>query len=154
MNDREFDALVEINQKVQDTYGPKIHMFPRTYVKGKIIILDESMQGIQVINSNDSAQEIEKKLLNNVHSYIVQEKLGKTLEDYLFERNEPFTQNCVYKIGIQLLDQIQMIHESGFTFNDLKLDNILVGDCEEMPDWKYSLHKIKIIDFGLAKKYL
>lgn len=33
-------------------------------------------------------------------SFLIQERLGKTLEDYLFEKNEPFTQSCVYKIGI------------------------------------------------------
>ena len=46
-----------------------------------------------------------------------------------------------------------MIHDAGYTFNDLKLDNVLVGDAKELPDYQHSLHKIRIIDFGLAKRW-
>jgi hypothetical protein len=35
---------------------------------------------------------------------MVQEKLGFTLEKYLFKRNEPFSPSCALKIGIQLVD--------------------------------------------------
>jgi hypothetical protein len=35
---------------------------------------------------------------------MVQEKLGFTLEKYLFKRNEPFSPSCAFKIGIQLVD--------------------------------------------------
>ena len=47
-----------------------------------------------------------------------------------------------------------MIHETGYTFNDIKLDNILVGYPTSLSDHKEFLHKIKIIDFGLAIKYI
>jgi len=83
----------------------------------------------------------------------VQEKLGSTLEDHLFDRDEPFSEKTVFQVGIQLLDQIKMIHEAGYTYNDLKLDNVLVGDALDLPDQKDSLHKLRIIDFGLSKKY-
>ena len=85
---------------------------------------------------------------------MVQEKLGFTLEKYLFKRNEPFSPSCAFKIGIQLVDQMRIIHDAGYTYNDLKLDNILVGDCKEMPNYKQTLHKIRMIDFGLAKRYI
>jgi serine/threonine protein kinase len=49
---------------------------------------------------------------------------------------------------------MKIIHEAGFTYNDLKLDNILVGDCKEIPNYKKTLHNIRIIDFGLSKKYI
>jgi len=47
-----------------------------------------------------------------------------------------------------------MIHEAGYTYNDLKLDNVLIGEAKELPNHMDSLHKIKVIDFGLAKKYI
>jgi serine/threonine protein kinase len=53
-----------------------------------------------------------------------------------------------------LLDDLKTIHDAGYTFNDLKLDNIVVGDAPELSNAKDSLHKIRIIDFGLAKKYI
>jgi serine/threonine protein kinase len=67
---------------------------------------------------------------------MVQEKLGFTLEKYLFKRNDHFSPSCAFKIGIQLVDQMRIIHDAGYTYNDLKLDNILVGDCKEMPNYK------------------
>ena len=53
-----------------------------------------------------------------------------------------------------MIDQIQMIHEAGFSYNDIKLDNILVGYPKEVKNHKDFLHNIKLVDFGLAKKYL
>jgi len=47
-----------------------------------------------------------------------------------------------------------MIHETGYIYNDLKLDNILIGDDNDLPNSKHSLYKIRLIDFGLAKKYI
>ena len=38
---------------------------------------------------------------------------------------------------------------SGFIYNDLKTDNIMIG----MSDLKGKCSDIKLIDFGLAKKY-
>lgn len=37
----------------------------------------------------------------------------------------------------------------GLVYNDLKLDNILVGDKDDQ-----NLHQIRMIDFGLATPYL
>lgn len=47
-----------------------------------------------------------------------------------------------------------MIHEAGYIYNDLKLDNILVGECRDYPNYKRTQHRIRIIDFGLAKTYI
>jgi len=47
-----------------------------------------------------------------------------------------------------------MIHEAGYIFNDLKLDNVLVGDDQSLPQAQSSLFKIRLIDFGLAKKFM
>jgi len=99
-------------------------------------------------------QSGEEQLEGHMWSYIVQEKLGDTLENYLFKKDEPFSEKTTLQVGIQLLDSLKMIHEAGFTFNDLKLDNVLIGDAQELPEQMDSLHKIRIIDFGLAKKYV
>ena len=42
---------------------------------------------------------------------------------------------------------LQKIHEAGYTYNDLKLDNIMVGDS--LND-DFSLWKIRLIDYGFA----
>ena len=61
-----------------------------------------------------------------------------------------FSNKTILLIGIKLLDIIRKIHMAGYTYNDLKLDNILVGDCENSPG---SLNEIRVIDFGFADKY-
>lgn len=40
------------------------------------------------------------------------------------------------------------MHEAGFLMLDLKPNNIVVGD-----NWLNSLHKIRLIDFGISKPY-
>lgn len=47
-----------------------------------------------------------------------------------------------------------MIHDTGYIYNDLKLDNILIGDDHQLPNAKHSLYKVRLIDFGLAKSYI
>ena len=60
-----------------------------------------------------------------------------------------FTANTVGQIGIQLLKLLEDLHSIGYVHNDLKPDNILVGKHGERGD----LSHIKLIDFGMAKKY-
>jgi casein kinase 1/casein kinase 1 epsilon len=76
------------------------------------------------------------------------------MESYLFERNEPFTEKTVLQIGIQILDSLRVIHDAGYIYKDLKLDNVMIGDDQSLPNSKESLYKCRLIDFGLAKKYL
>ena len=46
---------------------------------------------------------------------------------------------------------LQQVHQIGLVYNDLKLDNILVGDCHNSTE---SLADIRLIDFGLSTDYL
>lgn len=124
-----------------------------TFAKGKALILDRELRNVKHF-SQLGEEEMMKAFDDQVWSFTIQEQLGETLETHLFARDEAFSPCCCYKIGLQLLDQIKLIHESGFTFNDIKLDNILVGYPSTMEHYKDYLHKIRIIDFGLAMKYL
>jgi serine/threonine protein kinase len=75
--------------------------------------------------------------------------LGLTLKYYLFKRNKAFSLQTVCQIGIQLIEALSRIHQIGYVHNDLKLENILVGDKNEE-----EMHFIKLIDFGLSSRYL
>jgi serine/threonine protein kinase len=151
MNDREFDALTDIIRYTKTTFGCN-DLFAETYTKGKVLINDKSLTDTK--NKPKSFEIEEAEVEDQIWSYIVQEKLGDTLENYLFEKDEPFSEKTVLQTGIQLIDSFKMIHEAGYTFNDLKLDNVLIGDAPDLAKVRDSLHKIRIIDFGLAKKYM
>ena len=61
-------------------------------------------------------------------SFHIQERLGKTLEWYQQERSKAFSFKTVNLIGIKLTDLLMNIHSIGYIYNDLKTDNILVGN--------------------------
>jgi serine/threonine protein kinase len=50
-----------------------------------------------------------------------------------------------------MIELLEKIHKLGKVYNDLKLENILVGDANSSPD---SLHDIRLIDFGLVSDYI
>ena len=77
------------------------------------------------------------------------EKLGQNLEFY-YKQLGGFTKKTIYQVGIKLLDIYERIHESGFTYNDLKLDNILIGDYKSTAK---NQHQIKLCDFGFMSRY-
>lgn len=149
MNDREYAALTDVIDRTKKVYGQN-DLFAETYCKGKALILDPSL----VDGKKKKYNSIDEQLEDSVWSYIIQEKLGDTMENYLFEKDEPFSEKTVLQIGIQLIESFKIIHEAGYNYNDLKLDNVMIGDAKELPGHQDSLHKIKIIDFGLAKKYV
>ena len=52
---------------------------------------------------------------------------------------------------MKLIEIFEYVHQAGFIFNDLKLDNILVGDFDQETE---IASKIRLIDFGLVTSYL
>lgn len=149
MNDAEFQALADIQQHS----GSSVTSFVETYAKGKALIFDRDLRTVKHFSHLDD-ESMMAAFESQIWSYIIQEQLGDTLENVLFDREEAFSEPCTYKIGLQLLDQIQLIHESGYTYNDIKLDNVLIGYPGSVPNCKDHLYKIKIIDFGLASRYV
>ena len=47
-----------------------------------------------------------------------------------------------------------MIHDSGYIYNHLKLDNCIVGDIAQPLDFNGIIDDIRIVEFGLAKRYV
>lgn len=79
------------------------------------------------------------------------ERLGKPLQDYLISRKMGFSLNTVVQVGCRILQIFEQLHNLGKIFNDLKLDNIMIGDAVSSPE---SLSTVKLIDFGLCSDYL
>ena len=56
------------------------------------------------------------------------------------------------------MQAFECLHEIGYIYNDLKLENILIGASTDSKDTldtnDSSKHQIKLIDFGLATRYL
>jgi len=53
----------------------------------------------------------------------------------------------VFQISIELLDTIEILHETGRTYNDLKLNNIMIDKSEDGI-------RMTLIDYGFADSYV
>ena len=78
-------------------------------------------------------------------------------------RNKPvknkvrkFELKTVVQIAMQLTDLLKDFHSCGYIYNDLKPENICVGDhVRNYRDFHdLNLHELKLIDFGLSSSYL
>ena len=81
------------------------------------------------------------------YNVLVMELMGKSLEE-IFE-NLPIkkmTVNCVGKLGLQMIEILEYIHNKHIIHRDIKPDNFVMGKGEKS---KY----LYLLDFGLAKKY-
>ena len=78
---------------------------------------------------------------------LVMELMGKSLEN-IFENSYPkkFSVNCVAKLGLQMIDILQYIHNMHIIHRDIKPDNFVLGRGEKSKN-------LFLLDFGLAKKY-
>ena len=69
---------------------------------------------------------VEKFKINNKEfHFIIMEKLGHPLQEY-FDDIMPISTVC--QLGIKILGSLEKLHEVGMVHNDLKLENILIGD--------------------------
>ena len=76
------------------------------------------------------------------------ELLGPSLEDLFGKCGKKFSLKTVLMCVDQILKRIEYIHMRRIIHRDIKPDNFTVGGDQK------SRHRIYIIDFGLAKKYM
>lgn len=87
----------------------------------------------------------------NVH-YFITNRFKMSLQDIMNKRRKIFTKKTVYQIGIEITTLLEKLHNLGYVYNDLKPDNICVGNFKENGEDE-QLHQINLIDFGLCRKY-
>lgn len=83
-------------------------------------------------------------------SYLVLERLGNTL-GYMQKKTDRMTRSVILSIGIQIIDMLEAVHGCGYVYNDIKPTNLIVGKLYQSND---EPSKLKMIDFGLATKFL
>ena len=79
--------------------------------------------------------------------FMVMPKYSCDLEDYLKNvgNNDP---GFIMKMGLQLVDAFEIVHQCGRTYNDVKPENVMVETDKE------GHRHIVLIDFGLADRYI
>ncbi len=61
-------------------------------------------------------------------------RLKVNLETYFFQRKQNISKISIYNLGIFLIETLKVIHQAGYIYNDIKLDNIMTGFADELPD--------------------
>ena len=80
-------------------------------------------------------------------NFMIMELLGPSLEDLFTKCNRKFSLKTVLMIADNGLARLEYIHSRRIIHRDVKPDNFAVG-------FGRNSHKVFLIDFGLAKKYM
>lgn len=81
------------------------------------------------------------------NNLMVMDLLGKSLEDLFNKCGRKFSLKTVLLIAQQMIKRVEYIHSRRIIHRDIKPDNFAIGRGKHK-------HRIFIIDFGLAKKFM
>lgn len=73
--------------------------------------------------------------------YILEYIEGKVFEDLLAVDKYEFSKDEIYKVGLQLLELVEILHNKGIVHRDIRLPNVILKENKD----------IALIDFGLAR---
>jgi len=80
------------------------------------------------------------------YNVLVMELMGPSLESLRVSCGGKFSAWTVARVGVQMVERAQHIHDKGYVHRDIKPDNFVVGTGSR------STH-VYAVDFGLSKRY-
>ncbi|XP_050295626.1 serine/threonine-protein kinase VRK1-like [Anthonomus grandis grandis] len=82
------------------------------------------------------------------YRFLVMDKFSTDLYKLYLENHKVFPVDTVFKLGIQILDVLEYIHERKYVHADIKAANVLLGATKDTQN-----KQAYLVDFGLATKY-
>lgn len=85
---------------------------------------------------------------NSKVNYVVMALLGPNLSELRkHQPNQKFSISTTLRVGIQIIEAVQSMHDCGFLHRDIKPSNFSIGDTPESSRTCY------MFDYGLARQY-
>ena len=82
--------------------------------------------------------------------FYVMKKYQQNLDEFFSQQNNLSTK-FVFKTIKKILEALEAVHEAGYVYNDIKLENVMIQKCKDDSE---SDPKIVLVDYGLAMKYI
>lgn len=94
-----------------------------------------------------------------INVFCIMPRYGKNLDTYFEQRKYEVSKESIFNLGMQLLGIMEQIHKSGYIYNDLKPDNILLQYGKRLPKDCSSGNcfqdlTLVLVDFGFATRYI
>ena len=98
-------------------------------------------QILQELNNPKFPKFISKFKDEYREGYILEYIEGRVFEDLLVRDRYKFSKAEIYKIGSQLLEMVELLHNNNIVHRDIRLPNVILKENKELA----------LIDFGLAR---
>lgn len=82
-------------------------------------------------------------------------RFGHNVENYFEKHNRSLSKQSVLAIGLATIEALENVHSAGYVYNDLKLDNLMIGFNESVnPSKELCSSSLHMVDFGFASRYI
>lgn len=159
LKNKKLPLVVKISPDYKN-FGKEIHAMRKIYKKSRESQMRDTWSTPNVIDYGmiikcEAGNSEEQELM----SYCIMPRYGTNLETYFEKMKCKLSKASVLDLGLAILSMLESIHLAGFTFNDLKLDNMLVGYQNKLPatvagESAFTDASIHLVDFGFATRYL
>ena len=96
-----------------------------------------------------------------MHAYMIMPRYSHNLDTWFDKMKFKFSNETILDLAQRLLSVFQEIHSVGYAYNDLKLDNIMVGYGQKLLKLKENEQKsslegvtLHLVDFGYSSKFI
>ncbi|WP_338447901.1 protein kinase [Niallia oryzisoli] len=114
----------------------------RRFKNSGLVDFEQEQKLLKEINQPYFPQYYEKGEYNNKPFFTMEYVNGKTFEQLIFEEGKTYGEKEAFQISYELLRIIDWLHQNGIVHRDIRIPNVM-----------FAQNQLRLIDFGLARKF-